>query len=299
MQVRHVGLLVLLAANWGVSWPAMRTAAPAIGAVGVGWSRLIFAVAALALWAVWRDRDALRPRGLRRFLMLGTFNAAVPFVLTPLALLNLPASYGSVLNAGTPIFSAIFAFLLLGDAIPRDRLLGMAGGIVGVALVVGLSPIPLDKVTLLSIGAIMTGSLCYALTAVWTRKRFRGESGPRVAIWQQVVAFGLLTPVLPFFNPGQPEPLDLRWEVALAILVLGVICTGYGNLLYFHLIQTVGPTQTLSVTILIPIFGIAWSSLLLGETIAVGSLVGAAVVLASVWFVLGRPNPFAPPPVAP
>jgi len=282
--------LVLLAAVWGVSWPAMRTAAPAIGATGTAWSRMVFAVATLLVFALVSDRPALRPGPLLRYLPLTLFNAAIPLVLTPLALTHLTASYGSVLNAGTPLFSALFASLLLGQEIRREQLLGMVGGIVGVAIVMGLSPIPIDATTLLSIGAIMTGSVCYAFAAVWARREFSGESGMRVAVWQQIVALAILSPLALVFNPGAPDELDTRWTVALAIVVLGVVCTAIGYLQYFALIREIGPTMTATVTILIPIFGLIWSALLLGESVTAGSMVGMVIVLASVWVVIGRPN---------
>lgn len=290
MSRRSLLDLVLLAAVWGVSWPAMRTAAPAIGATGTAWTRMILAVAALVLYAAWRDRPALRPGPLLRYVPLSLFNAAIPLVLTPLALTHLTASYGSVLNAGTPLFSALFASLLLGQEIRREQIGGMLGGIVGVALVVGLSPIPLDLTTFLSIGAIMTGSVCYAFAAVWTRRSFARESGMRIAVWQQIIALALLTPMITVFNPGAPRTLDTGWPIILSIVALGVVCTAMGYLWYFALIKEIGPTLTSTVTILIPIFGLLWSALLLGETITLGSLVGMVVVLGSVWFVIGRPN---------
>ena len=196
MSRRSLLDLLLLAAVWGVSWPAMRVAAPAIGATGTAWTRMIFAVAALVIYAAWRDRAALRPGPILRYVPLALFHAAIPLVLTPLALTHLTASYGSVLNAGTPLFSALFASILLGQQILREQIGGMLGGIVGVALVVGLSPIPLDLTTFLSIGAIMIGSVCYAFAAVWTRRSFAGETGMRIAVWQQIIALAILTPLV-------------------------------------------------------------------------------------------------------
>ena len=66
------------------------------------------------------------------------------------------------------------------------------------------------------------------------------------------------------------------------MLALALLSTSIAYLLYFRLIANVGPTKTLSVTFLVPVFGVLWSALFLRETVAPGTLLGLAIIMASI-----------------
>jgi drug/metabolite transporter (DMT)-like permease len=75
--------------------------------------------------------------------------------------------------------------------------------------------------------------------------------------------------------------------VALAVLALGVLCTGVAYLLYFKLVQEVGATSTLTVTFLIPVFGVLWGWLFLQEQVGWHTLGGSLTVLMGTALVTG------------
>lgn len=83
--------------------------------------------------------------------------------------------------------------------------------------------------------------------------------------------------------PTAVPPADAVW----AAIVLGVLCTGVAYLLYFRLVADVGPTRALTVTFLIPVFGMLWGALFLGEAITAPMLAGAALVLVGTGMILG------------
>ncbi len=295
MSPRALGALLLLAAIWGSSYLFFRIAAPVMGPFPVAWTRVAVAALCLVGYAVWRDRTALRPGDARAFLVLGAFNAAVPYVLIAFAEVHITASYAAVLNATTPAATALLAAWWLGQRLTREQVIGLVGGVVGVAIVVGLSPIPLDGITLLAIVAMLGSSAMYGAGTVWTRKAFRDRTPLQLAAGQQFGALALLTPVLVGGVATGAQPIVLERPALLAVIALGSVCTAAAYLLYFFLVREVGPTGTSTVTTLLPVFGVLWSAMFLGETITAGSLVGTLVILASVWLVLGRPNPFARP----
>ena len=80
-------------------------------------------------------------------------------------------------------------------------------------------------------------------------------------------------------------------DALLAMLALVVICTAFGYQLYYYLIISAGPTKALTVTLLVPIFGIIWGALLLGESVSAGMIAGLLVVLLSVGLVTGMIDP--------
>jgi drug/metabolite transporter (DMT)-like permease len=76
-------------------------------------------------------------------------------------------------------------------------------------------------------------------------------------------------------------------DAAWAAVVLGVVCTGVAYLLYFRLIGDVGPARALTVTFLIPVFGMLWGALFLGEAITATMVGGGALVLVGTALILG------------
>jgi drug/metabolite transporter (DMT)-like permease len=84
-----------------------------------------------------------------------------------------------------------------------------------------------------------------------------------------------------------PPPSVPGLGVVAAVLALGILCTGIAYLMYFRLVSEVGPTSALTVTFLIPVFGVLWGVLFLGERVGWNTFVGAAVVLVGTALVTG------------
>jgi drug/metabolite transporter (DMT)-like permease len=85
----------------------------------------------------------------------------------------------------------------------------------------------------------------------------------------------VLLPLAVMFWPVTPISLH-AWG---AVIALGVACTGVAYMLFFHLIAVAGPARAITVTFVIPIFGILWGALFLGEGVSPGMLEGCAVIL--------------------
>lgn len=287
MKTRDLGALVLLAALWGASYLFFRIAAPVMGPVPLAWLRVAVAGGSLAIGLLIASRKTLRFDRYRPFLVLGALNGAIPYVLIAFAEVHITASYAAVLNATTPIFAAVVSAIVLRERITRATALGLVMGIVGVAIVVGWSPVAIDRMIVLSIGAMLLSSLTYALAAVFARHAFTRPDPLQVATGQQIGATLLLTPMLLGLMGTGAIEIRLTTGAVLAVVALGLACTAFAYLLYFHLIGAVGPTRTVSVTILSPVFGVAWSAVFLGEAMTWGSLIGAAIILASVGLVTG------------
>jgi drug/metabolite transporter (DMT)-like permease len=158
------------------------------------------------------------------------------------------------------------------------RATGLVLGVVGVAVLVGWSPIALTTRTLLSVAAVLVATCGYAASGVYTKQKLTGVPAPTLALGQQVAAAAwLLVPTLWQLPQAQPTRAAL-----LALLALAVLSTTVAYLLYFHLIATVGPTRTTTVTYLIPLFGVAWGAMFLGEPVTAGMLVGLSCILGSI-----------------
>ncbi|MBA3827124.1 MAG: DMT family transporter [Ktedonobacterales bacterium] len=278
MNRNSAGLLMLLAAIWGGSFFFIRLAVGALGPWLLVEVRV--AVAALVLGVVvllGRGHFVVRTHW-RQFLILGIFNAALPFTLIAFAELRLTASYGAILNATTPMFSVIIAALWLHDPISLKKVGGLLMGVIGVAILVGLTAQQFDPLVLLSVGASLAGALSYGFGGIYAARNFRGVPPLQLSLGQQASAALVLLPFAVTHLPNSTPSL----AVVGAVLGLGVLCTALAYLLYFRLIAQVGATNTLVVTLLVPVFGILWGAALLHESITLATVAGAVTIFASV-----------------
>ncbi|MDT3427927.1 drug/metabolite transporter (DMT)-like permease [Paenibacillus forsythiae] len=280
MKSREFGSLLLLASLWGASFLFIRIASPVLGPFLLIDLRVLIAGAALVIYAaVTRHRPRLL-RKWKEYLLLGALNAAIPFCLIAAAELHVDASLAAILNSTTPLFTALVARVWIRDRLTFKKQLGLLFGIVGVVILVGWNPQDMGKGILLPVSMSLTAALFIAIGGVFSSRAFKDENPLNLAIGQQLAAGVLLLPAAVLFPPGNAPGGD----VILAVTGLAILSTSLAYLLYFQLIRSVGPVKTLSVTFLIPAFGIFWGWLFLKETISWGTIIGLLIILLSVAF---------------
>jgi len=274
--------LVALGAMWGLSYVFYRVGAPALGPALFVELRVLLAGAVLLVYLAGRGqltatRARLRARW-RPYLVLGALNGAIPFTLIAIAELTLPASFASVLNSTAPLFSAVLGIPLLGQRIGARQGAGIALGIGGVLVLVGAAPFTLTAVVIASAIASLLAAFAYGLAAIYVRRRLPGERPLDLSVGQQLTAALWLLPFavveLPGAHPTEPA--------LVSVLGIALVSTALAYAIYFRILQSTGPTEALTVTFLIPIFGVLWGFLLLREPLGLGLLAGVALILAGV-----------------
>jgi len=283
VSARDLGALFLLGALWGASFLFIRVAVPALGPFALMEVRVGIAAAVLALGTAVVGRvPTLRARW-KEFLFIGTLNAALPFSLIATAEIHLTASLAAILNSTTVLFTAVVAAVWVDEALTARKVGGVVLGIFGVVVLVGWDPIALSGVVLLSVGAMLAASLSYGLAAVYIKRTFEGVPPLGMAIGQLTGAATLLLPLAIVTLP-QERPTA---AVTFSVLGLALLSTAVAYLLYFRLIWNVGPTSTVTVTLLVPVFGLLFGVVLLDEPFGLGTLVGLGIILSSVVLVTG------------
>jgi len=275
MKPRDLIEFVTLAAIWGASFLFMRIAVPAFGPLVVADLRTAIAAVVLLALVAWRGGlTELAPNALR-FLVLGAFNSAIPFTLFAYAALSITAGLASILNATVPLFAALVAWIWLRDRLTWLQWLGLAIGFGGVLWLSADSASFKPGGSGWAIAATLVASLSYGLSGSLAKRYFSHIRPLAVAAGSQIGASTLLLPLTLFHLPAvMPEPH--HW---LALIALGVICTGIAYALYFRLLARIGPTKSMAVTFLVPAFAIVWGVLFLAETVTLTMLVGCAVIL--------------------
>jgi drug/metabolite transporter (DMT)-like permease len=281
MAARHIAILILLAAIWGGAFSLIRNAVPALGPVALSALRLgIAALVMLGYLHVTGGRVRWR-RDRRALLLMGIFGAALPFPLFAYGATQWPAGVLAVVNATVPLWGALISRLWLGDRITPLAAAGLACGTGGVALLANASAAPLTTASGLALVAALAASFCFALSGVATKAL--GASIPAVALATGVLIIGA-TLNAPLVLLAPPHAVTL---FALAnALVLALVASAFATVLYIRLIQQIGPTRSMTVTFLIPVWGIFWSAVLLGEVITAPMLGACALVLVGTALVL-------------
>ena len=274
--------LISLAAIWGGSFLFLRVAAPVLGPVLLIQCRVALAAVFLSGLAMLGKKPLDVRAHWKHFLILGLVNTAIPFTLFAWAAQALPASLESVLNATAPIWGACLGAIWTRTLPSAKTAAGLVLGMVGVAILVGLDARGLTPPVLWAAGAALLAAGCYAVAALYTKaaKSVDAFSNAHGSMWAGALC---LMPATPFF-PMHAVP---GFWVVVSVLLLGILCSGIAYVIYFGLMDAVGPAQTLSVTFLIPVFGILWGYLFLHEPIGVNTVVGGLVVLAGTALITG------------
>ena len=136
--------------------------------------------------------------------------------------------------------------------------------------------------------ACLAAAFLYGVGANMIRVRFADEPPLALAIGQQLAATLVLLPLVPL----SPVRSRARRRRPACLLALAVASTSLAYLLYFRLIAELGPTGGMTVIFIVPVFGVLWGALFLGEAVHLSTVAGGAVILASVWLITRRrPRP--------
>ena len=275
--------MVVLAALWGGSYLFMRYSVPHVGAEWVVEGRTLAGGLVLAAFIVLTRREFALARHWRGYAVIGVIGVAIPFWLIGTAVKTIDASTAAILNATSPIFSAIVASVWIKDRLTVEKVAGIALSIGGIAVLVGWTPRPMSGAELLACSFSLLACACYGWVSVFTKVHLREAPSSAISAVSCLIAAAALAPFTPWTAIGAPVPA-LAW---VSVLALGFFSTGVAFILYYRLINDLGPVRALMVTLLIPVFGIFWGVLLLGEPITPGRIVGCAIVLAGCAMALG------------
>ena len=282
MRLSDILRLIVLAAIWGGSFIFMRVLAPVLGPVVTADMRVLIAGIALVLYFRVIKHDLDWRRYWKQYLIIGGVNSALPFFLFSFAALHIPGSFSAILNSSSPLFAAVFSAMWLGERLTPMKVLGLLVGSAGVVLVVKIGAVATDSMFIWSVVACTVAAICYGLAATYIRRFCREIKSKSIAAGSQVMAGLLLLPVIPL----SPVRGSVTLLVAGGVVVFALLCSAIAYLIYYKLIADVGPTKALTVTFLMPVFGMIWGVIFLHEIITLSMVVGATLIIIGSGLVL-------------
>ena len=272
----------------------MRLGAAEFGALPTAGMRVGIAALFLLPLLVLRGQWSVLSRHWKKIFVLGMLNSGIPFALYAYALLSISTGLSSLLNATVPLFGALVAWLWLKDRPHGMKILGLLIGFVGVAMLAwgkaSFKPNASGLVTGWAVLACLGACLCYGISASFTKRHLGGVPSLVIATGSQLGAtLGLALPTL-WLWPSQ-TPSATAW---LALLAVGVLCTGVAYVLFFRLIDKVGAAGSLTVTFLIPVFAVFYGVVFLGESVTAWMLICGTVILLGTALSMGLLKRFIP-----
>jgi drug/metabolite transporter (DMT)-like permease len=283
MKIKDIAALLSLAALWGASFLFIRIASPVLGPFLTIQGRVTIAAAALLIYMILLKRSPEFKKRWKQYLVIGALNAAFPFMLIATAALHLPASMSAIINSMAPLFTALVLWGWMKEKLTVKKWSGIFLGIFGVVVLVGWSPIPFTPEVLIAVGLSILSTVFYGFANVYAKKTFTSVAPINLAVGQQVGASILLFPITLFNLPNSSAWVSST--VIFSVLGLALFCTAVGYILFYYLLASVGPMKTISVTFLVPLFGMVWGILFLKEQITVGLIVGLVVILSSIFLI--------------
>lgn len=268
-----------LGALWGSSFLFMRFSALEFGAMATAAGRVGIAAAFLLPIVLIKGLLPELQKHWKKIFFMGIFNSAIPFACFAFSLLSITTGLSSILNATVPMFGALVAWVWLKDKPALSRIVGILIGFTGIALLAwgkaSFKPDASGAVTGWAVVACLVACLCYGISASYAKKYMGGIHPMVTAAGSQIGAtLGLLIPAIWLWPATTPS--TTAW---LALLVLGMACTGIAYILYFRLIEKAGPQRTLTVTFLIPVFAVFYGAVFLREIVTPWMLLCAAVIV--------------------
>ena len=284
MKLRNFCELLLLSAIWGSSFLFLRIASPAFGPIFLIEMRVLSGLLVLLpVFFVMRKYQEFKLHW-KMILLVSLLNMAIPFCFFAYSALNMGAGLLSIMNATVPIFTAMVGFLYFRQRLSQLGFAGLVVGLLGVAILMSESRAESGITSDLAIPAALFASILYGIAINLAAHKLQGVSGITITTGSLFFSSAIL---LPLAIRSRPEviPEGVIW---LSVLTLGIVCTGFGYVLFYRLIAEIGSQRAITTTYLIPLFSVFWGSLFLGETLTVAMFLGGVTVLLGVALTTGR-----------
>ena len=222
----------------------------------------------------------------RSFAWIGLINNAIPFSLISFGQTEITGSLASIINASTPIMTAVVAHQLTTDErLSLRKTLGIAFGFGGVLVLFGPAAMQGGS-SLLGMAAGLTATVCYAFGSVYSK---RLKSNPPMLNATGQVLYGTLWmfPVVCLIDQpwSLPMPGIGPW---LALMGIGLLSTTLAFFIYFRVLKTAGASNVVLVTFLVPVSASALGIAFLGEVLAIQHILAYLLIALGLAIIDGR-----------
>jgi drug/metabolite transporter (DMT)-like permease len=285
-----IGLVNLATMTWATNMALGRWLRDDIGPLTLAASRFLIA-SALYTILLRRGPPQGRRLGRDRWLLLGMALSGVA-VFGPTLYLGLrftTAVNATLINGLGPLITGLLAALLIREPMSRRQIVGAIVGLVGVLALISGGSLAFWQVARINVGdLIVLGAVAlWALYSVLGRRVMRGRSALSATALSALLGFPFL--LVAAVWELQALPVELRPQLLLAILYIGIFPTIVGFLSWNEGVRRLGPSGAMVFYNTLPLYGALLGYLVLGESIGLAHLLGGALIIGGgLWAARGR-----------
>jgi drug/metabolite transporter (DMT)-like permease len=269
---------------WGSSFLFIAVALEEFSPIQVGFGRVAIGAIVLAGMVAWtKSWPRMSWRNVGAIAVVAVFMSVIPLVLIPMAEQQITSTLASLLNATTPLWTALFVALLIpAEKVSRTQLFGLVIGALGIAVLLGAWN--LDDFPLLGASLMLGATACYGIGGTLSRVLLARvqESTVTLAALQIGLSALMLAPFLLVTPAPGPEAFDLNSVAMWSLIALGVLGTSFAYVLFWRIVKIAGATTAASVTYVVPVVATFLGVIVLGDKLPWYELLGAAIVFVGV-----------------
>ena len=286
VSLRDISELIFLSAIWGSSFLFLRLTSPVFGPIFLIEMRVLSGLAVLLPLVLFLGKRAEFQKHWKMIATVSLMNMAIPFCFFAFSAVYIGAGLLSIINATVPIFSACVAYVVYKERLSRSSLLGLLIGFLGVVVLMFNPDESFGSSGWLAILSALLACLLYGTAINLTVNNLQGVSGLAITAGGLFVSSLVL---LPFALWARPEVLPVG-NIWWSVFALGIVCTGFGFVMFYRLIDRIGAGRAIMTTYLIPVFSILWGNIFLGESVTLIMVVGCILVLLGVGLTTKKSN---------
>jgi len=286
VSLRDISELIFLSAIWGSSFLFLRLTSPVFGPIFLIEMRVLSGLAVLLPLVLFLGKLAEFQKHWKMIAAVSLMNMAIPFCFFAFSAVYIGAGLLSIINATVPIFSACVAYFVYKERLSRSSLLGLLIGFLGVVVLMFNPGESFGSSGWLAILSALLACLLYGTAINLTVNNLQGVSGLTITAGGLFVSSLVLLPLVFWARPEVLPVGNIWWSV----FALGIVCTGFGFVMFYRLIDRIGAGRAIMTTYLIPVFSILWGNIFLGESVTLIMVVGCILVLLGVGLTTKKSN---------
>lgn len=285
--MRLIGPLIVLGLIWGLSFVFIENLIGTAGVWGTVFLRCLAGAIILLpfLLIKLKKKEVPKPLPWKALVIVGIFNAGLPWGLIALSQTNITSNTAAVLNALTPIMTGLIGFIIFSAYLNKRQWGGILLGFIGILILMNFNFNDVFSSNFIGIGTMILATTCYGFASHFTRRYLQSLNVVIITIFSLLVgacigAIGVaITDSSSFANIIQS--IDLLFIIS--VIGLGCLGSGIAHLLYYYLINHGGAEFASTVTYLIPLTALLWGNVLLGEPITSNLIIGLITIFFGVF----------------
>ncbi len=276
-------LWLILAAIWSSSYTVIKVGITVLDPATLVAYRML--TGSIAIYIVLKMRGqslSTKPADWAAYAITGLLGSALPFLLITYGEQSVDSALAAIFMGATPVITVLLvAWLIPQEPLTPRHAIGVLGGVLGVAILVGPTALSGLGAQLGGQAAIVAAAVCYAATTIFVR-RFVKRPPLEMAAGSMIigtVAIGSYAAL----SGGNIGAITPTFSSLGAILYLGLLSTACANLIYFHLVPRLGATRMSQINFAVPVGGALLGVWLLGEALTGQQLMALLLIIGSVY----------------